>query len=74
MDVADTVASSVSSVTSKDGTHIACWRSGAGAPLVLVHGSTVDHTASDGVLPELEPYFTVYTMERRGRGRPLSLW
>jgi pimeloyl-ACP methyl ester carboxylesterase len=67
--MADTVGSSISSVASKDGTRIACWRSGTGAPIVLVHGSTVDHTAWDGVLPGLEPYFTVYTLERRGRGR-----
>ena len=40
-----------------------------GPALVLVHGSTVDHTAWDAVLPGLEPYFTVYTMDRRGRGR-----
>ena len=58
------------SVTARsgDGTEIACWRSGTGPALVLVHGSTVDHTAWDGVRPELEPSFTVYAMDRRGRG------
>jgi pimeloyl-ACP methyl ester carboxylesterase len=55
-------------VPSKDGTNIASWRSGTGPALVLVHGTTVDHTAWDGVRPELEPSFTVYAMDRRGRG------
>lgn len=30
--------------TSADGTPIAYWRSGRGPALVLVHGSTADHT------------------------------
>ena len=66
--MANTVASSALSVALKDGTQIACWRSGPGT-LVLVHGSTVDHTCWDGVLPDLEPYFTMYNVDRRGRGR-----
>jgi pimeloyl-ACP methyl ester carboxylesterase len=55
-------------VTSKDGTSVAYRRSGAGPPLVLVHGTTADHTRWARVLPELEPHFTVYAMDRRGRG------
>lgn len=31
-------------VISGDGTTIAYWRSGRGRPLVLVHGTTADHT------------------------------
>lgn len=55
-------------VTSRDGTPIAYWRSGAGQPLLLVHGATADHRRWDPILPRLEPYFAVYTMDRRGRG------
>ena len=56
-------------VTSRDGTHIAVWRSGAGTPLVLVHGATYDHaTAWRLVVPTLERRFTVYAIDRRGRG------
>lgn len=56
-------------VASPDGTRIAYWRSGAGPPLVLVHGAMADHTTTwRYVLPELERHFTVYAMDRRGRG------
>jgi len=54
--------------TSKDGTRIAYWRSGSGPPLVLVHGTTADHTRWARLLPELERHFTVHAMDRRGRG------
>jgi hypothetical protein len=33
-----------SSVASRDGTEIAYWTSGGGAPLVLAHGAPADHT------------------------------
>ena len=65
---ADAGAPIMVTVRSKDGTNIASWRSGTGPALVLVHGTTVDHTAWDGVRPALEPSFTVYAMDRRGRG------
>jgi pimeloyl-ACP methyl ester carboxylesterase len=56
-------------VTSRDGTSIAYWRSGSGPPLLLVHGATADHTTTwRFVLPELDRHFTVYAMDRRGRG------
>lgn len=55
-------------VTSSAGTDIAVWRSGAGPPLVLVHGTTADHTRWARVLPLFEPHFTVHAMDRRGRG------
>jgi pimeloyl-ACP methyl ester carboxylesterase len=56
-------------ITSGDGTRIAVWRSGTGPPLLLVHGSTYDHTTAwRFVVPELERRFTVYAMDRRGRG------
>ncbi|HUF09009.1 MAG TPA: alpha/beta hydrolase [Rhodothermales bacterium] len=56
-------------VTSKDGTRIAFWRSGAGPPLLLIHGGTADHTTTwRFVRKEFERRFTVYAMDRRGRG------
>jgi pimeloyl-ACP methyl ester carboxylesterase len=55
-------------ITSKDGTLIAYQRSGKGPPLVLVHGTTADHTRWRPILPPLEEHFTVYALDRRGRG------
>lgn len=55
-------------VTSADGTRIAYWTTGEGPPLVLVHGTTADHTRWAPVMPYLEPYFTVHAIDRRGRG------
>jgi pimeloyl-ACP methyl ester carboxylesterase len=55
-------------VTSRDGTSIAYWRSGTGPPLVLVHGTTADHSRWARLLPDLESHFTVYAIDRRGRG------
>jgi pimeloyl-ACP methyl ester carboxylesterase len=55
-------------VTSKDGTPIAYWRSGEGPPLVLVHGTTADHSRWTPVLPAFEQHFTIYAVDRRGRG------
>ncbi len=55
-------------VISNDGTKIAFWRSGAGKPLLLVHGTTADHKRWSSILPRFEQYFTVYAMDRRGRG------
>ncbi len=56
-------------VISKDSTRIAYERRGQGPPLVLVHGTGIDHTYWDPVAPELERRFTVYNVDRRGRGR-----
>ena len=55
-------------IRSSDGTLIAYQRSGQGTPLVLVHGTTADHTRWAPVLPMLEQSFTVYALDRRGRG------
>ncbi len=55
-------------VRSKDGTPIACYRSGSGPTLILVHGTTADHSRWDRVLPALAQHFTVHTIDRRGRG------
>ncbi len=59
---------SMETVTSKDGTPIAYERSGEGAPLVLVHGTTSNHSTWELVLPELQKHFTLYAIDWRGRG------
>lgn len=55
-------------ITSADGTSIAIWRSGAGPPVIAVHGVTIDHTAWDGVRPRLEGARTLLAVDRRGHG------
>jgi pimeloyl-ACP methyl ester carboxylesterase len=54
--------------TSADGTTIGYTQSGSGPALLLVHGTTADHRRWDPLLPYFEPHFTVYAMDRRGRG------
>lgn len=56
------------SISSQDGTPIACWHSGVGEPLLLVHGTSGDHFAWASVLPALEGRFSTWTIDRRGRG------
>lgn len=56
-------------VTSADGTAIAVERSGDGPPLVFVHGTAGDHGDWRSVRPTLDEAFTVYAIDRRGRGR-----
>ncbi|HZJ07998.1 MAG TPA: alpha/beta fold hydrolase [Nocardioidaceae bacterium] len=53
---------------SRDGTSIGYWRSGQGRPMVLVHGTTADHSRWRTVLPLLQPHATVHAVDRRGRG------
>jgi pimeloyl-ACP methyl ester carboxylesterase len=55
-------------VRSQDGTRIAFTRSGQGPALVIVNGGLSDHRSSEPLLPYLEPHFTVYAFDRRGRG------
>lgn len=55
-------------VTSADGTTIGYAKTGSGPPLLLVHGTTADHRRWTPLLPYFEPHFTVYAMDRRGRG------
>jgi pimeloyl-ACP methyl ester carboxylesterase len=55
-------------IGSRDGTAIGYERSGHGPPLVLVHGTTADHTRWTPILPPLEQRFTVFALDRRGRG------
>ncbi len=54
---------------SRDGTPIAYERTGEGPPLALVHGTGIDHSYWDPIVPLFEPSFTVYRMDRRGRGQ-----
>lgn len=55
-------------VTAPDGTRIAYDRNGHGPPVVLVHGTTADHTAWHRVRRHLEDAYEVYAVDRRGRG------
>lgn len=55
-------------VQSKDGTLIAYVRYGNGPALVLVHGTTADHNRWQPVLFQLKERYTVYALDRRGRG------
>jgi pimeloyl-ACP methyl ester carboxylesterase len=56
-------------IPSRDGTPIAVFVSGHGRPLVVVPGTTSDHTTWRLVLPLLEPDVEVHAVDRRGRGR-----
>ena len=56
------------SITSKDGALIAYRHSGLGPPLVLVHGTGGSSARWTPVLPALEGHFSVYAVDRRGRG------
>lgn len=55
-------------VTSRDGTRIATYCSGAGAPLVLVQGTGAAKPDAWPAFPGLTQRFEVTTMDRRGRG------
>ncbi len=57
------------SIQSKDGTPIGYERTGSGPALVLVHGISADAQRWVPVLPALSEHYTVYAMDRRGRGR-----
>jgi pimeloyl-ACP methyl ester carboxylesterase len=55
-------------ITSRDGTSIGYRRSGAGEPLVLVHGTGGSSARWAPIIPGLEQHYSVYSMDRRGRG------
>jgi pimeloyl-ACP methyl ester carboxylesterase len=55
-------------VTSPDGTRIAYYHSGLGPPLILVHGTAGSAMRWRPILPALEEHFSVYAVDRRGRG------
>jgi pimeloyl-ACP methyl ester carboxylesterase len=53
---------------SKDGTPIAYIKQGNGPPLILVHGAGSIANRWFPIIPALAEHFTVYALERRGRG------
>ena len=56
------------SAISTDGTEVTCEVTGAGPALILIHGTADDRLGFDRVVPLLADSFTLYTMDRRGRG------
>lgn len=62
------VVGDAQSVVSSDGTRIAFTPSGSGEPLLAVHGSAADASRWAGVATQLGSHFTVYAIDRRGRG------
>jgi pimeloyl-ACP methyl ester carboxylesterase len=54
---------------STDGTQVAYAQSGSGAPLVLVHGTSSDHSSFRFIEPLLTERFTIHAVDRRGRGQ-----
>jgi pimeloyl-ACP methyl ester carboxylesterase len=55
-------------VISKDGTEIAFDRTGQGPPVILVVGAFNERTTGAPLAKLMEPHFTVYNYDRRGRG------
>jgi pimeloyl-ACP methyl ester carboxylesterase len=55
-------------VTSQDGTTIAFDRLGAGAPVILVSGGSVDRSSNAPLAALLAAHFTAFNYDRRGRG------
>jgi pimeloyl-ACP methyl ester carboxylesterase len=56
-------------VISTDGVPITYYRDGTGPPLVLVHGLGRDHRSWSHLVPVFAPEYTVYAVDRRGRGK-----
>jgi pimeloyl-ACP methyl ester carboxylesterase len=56
-------------ILSTNHTVIAYQKTGAGTPLVMVHGTNGSHAHWNLALSQLNQHFTVYSMERRGRGQ-----
>ena len=55
-------------VRAPDGVALACEVAGEGPPIVMVHGAGSARWSFDLVRPQLEPHFTVWALNRRGRG------
>lgn len=55
-------------VTSTDGTPLAVFHEGEGHPILVVHGALSDHRNDAAFAAELARSFTVFAMDRRGRG------
>lgn len=58
----------MNTVTSNDGTTIAFDQMGEGPAVVLLPGGSVDRWSNAGLAAELAKDFTVYNVDRRGRG------
>lgn len=58
----------VFTAVSRDGTEVGCVVQGKGPPLLMVHGTGDTHQGWRRLCPFLAPRFTVYMMDRRGRG------
>jgi pimeloyl-ACP methyl ester carboxylesterase len=56
-------------ILSTNDTTIAYQKTGTGTPLVMVHGTNGSYAHWNLALPKLNQHFTVYSMERRGRGQ-----
>ncbi len=56
-------------IESSDGTLIAYEKTGEGPPMVLIHGTPDDHTYWEMVIPKISKNFTIYAIDRRGRGK-----
>lgn len=67
--MSDFVSDSDNYVSAPDGTSIAYWTTGTGPSVVLVHGTTSDHTTFHELVPHLAQSRTVVTLDRRGRGQ-----
>ena len=58
----------VFSVTATDGAVIGCVLDGQGPPLLMIHGTGDTHLGWRRIRPLLAAHFTLYLMDRRGRG------
>ncbi len=54
-------------IRSGDGTPIAVFSAGSGAPLLLIHGTTADHRTWRVIAPELATRWRLHAIDRRGR-------
>jgi pimeloyl-ACP methyl ester carboxylesterase len=62
------VENKLNTVTSRDGTRIAFEQSGEGPAIILVVGAFNDRATGAPLARFLEPHFTVFNYDRRGRG------
>ena len=67
--MSETAAAVQTQVTSTDGTSIAVFVSGSGRPLVLLPGTSADHTTWRLAAPVLARQVAVHAVDRRGRGQ-----
>lgn len=58
----------IETTTSADGTTVAFERAGHGDPLLILGGAFNTRTSATGLASLLSPFFTTFTIDRRGRG------